>query len=59
MTIVAETLAQLAQLAQALKAQGARRIADLTFIRAPYRCGKRWICSVVRRGAGRKLIKQS
>ncbi|MDG9873440.1 hypothetical protein N7592_09530 [Pseudomonas juntendi] len=56
MTIVAETLAQLAQ---ALKAQGARHIADLTFIRAPYRCGKRWICSVVRRGAGRKLIKQS
>lgn len=51
MTIEAETLAQLAQ---ALKAQGARLIADLTFIRAPCRCGKRWVCNVVRRKTARK-----
>lgn len=46
MTIEAETLAQLTQ---ALRAQGARRIADLAFIRAPYRCDHRWVCNIVRR----------
>ncbi|MFJ4384741.1 hypothetical protein ACIP02_10370 [Pseudomonas sp. NPDC089408] len=56
MTIVAETLAQLAQ---ALRAQGAQRVADLTFIRTPYRCGKRWICNVIRRNKGRKAINYS
>ncbi|MGN8260038.1 hypothetical protein ACLEJW_11955 [Pseudomonas sp. SMSB3] len=50
MTIEAETLAELTQ---ALKAQGAKRVADLTFIRAPYRVGHRWICNVEQRRANR------
>ncbi|WP_177334202.1 hypothetical protein [Pseudomonas sp. NBRC 111124] len=50
MTIEAETLAELTQ---ALKAQGAKRVADLTFIRAPYRCDHRWVCNVVNRSRNR------
>ena len=55
MPIEAKTLAELAQ---ALKAQGARLISDLTFIRAPYRCGKRWVCNVVRRKARKPALLQ-
>ncbi|WP_290447573.1 hypothetical protein [Pseudomonas sp. 21LCFQ02] len=43
MTIEADTLVQLTL---ALQQQGLERIADITFIRAPYRHHQRWICSV-------------
>lgn len=43
MTIEAETLAQLTQ---ALRVRGMKRVADIRFIRAPYRCNHRWVCSV-------------
>ncbi|WP_277749399.1 hypothetical protein [Pseudomonas ovata] len=43
MTIEAETLVQLTE---ALQKRGLKRIADITFIRAPYRHAHRWICSV-------------
>ncbi len=43
MTIEAETLVQLTE---ALKQRGLRTIAEINFIRAPYRRDHRWICNV-------------
>lgn len=43
MTIEAETLVQLTEM---LKKRGLRTIAEINFIRAPYRRDHRWICNV-------------
>jgi len=43
MTIEAETLVQLTD---ALKKRGMRTVAEIRFIRAPYRCDHRWVCDV-------------
>lgn len=43
MTIEAETLAELTQ---ALKRRGLKRLVDIAFTRAPYRCNHRWTCIV-------------
>ncbi|WP_460141627.1 hypothetical protein [Pseudomonas sp. S2_E01] len=43
MTIEAETLVQLTE---ALQERGMTLVADVVFIRAPYRHDHRWICRV-------------
>ncbi|WP_282411464.1 hypothetical protein [Pseudomonas sp. PS02303] len=43
MTIEAETLVQLAE---ALQERGMTMVADVAFIRAPYRHDHRWVCMV-------------
>ncbi len=43
MTIEAETLVQLTE---ALKKRGMRLLADINFIRAPYRRNHRWVCCI-------------
>lgn len=44
MTIEAETLAQLTE---ALEKRGLKRVSDVAFVRAPYRCNHKWTCSVL------------
>lgn len=46
MTIEAATLVQLAA---KLRKQGLKRIADIIFLRAPYRLNHRWVCTVLKR----------
>ena len=43
MTIEAETLVQLTE---ALKKRGMRLLAEINFIRAPYRRNHRWVCCI-------------
>lgn len=45
MTIEAETLVQLTE---ALKKRGMRLMAEINFIRAPYRRDHRWVCCIGR-----------
>lgn len=54
MTIEAETLVQLTE---ALKKRGMNRIADINFIRAPYRHDHKWTCSFSRAAAAGKNRK--